>query len=211
MVLALLIKSDYPELWADAFEQLRSLLVVGAGGAGGVGAAGVSAAAARARVELYLRVLCALDEEVVSFHVDRSREEADHNSLIKVRRACVRDGSGWVSLRVSERACVCVCVRETGEGAGEKRREGRGGMEAEGQRQRQVDIVWCRLVAGEREDGRDAAQRGCKHSKREEETEVEKLEKLVSSFSRAGHQFRARFFLSSSMGCVVAHRVFWTT
>ncbi|CAN0535642.1 unnamed protein product, partial [Ectocarpus sp. 8 AP-2014] len=67
VVLALLVKSDYPETWTDAFEQLRS------------------AAAARAHVELYLRVLCALDEEVVSFHVDRSREEADHNSLIKVR------------------------------------------------------------------------------------------------------------------------------
>ncbi|CAN0488714.1 unnamed protein product, partial [Hapterophycus canaliculatus] len=62
VVLALLIKSDYPEVWTDAFEQLRSVLVV----------------------ELYLRVLCALDEEVVSFHVDRTRQEADHNSLIKV-------------------------------------------------------------------------------------------------------------------------------
>ena len=83
VVLALLIKSDYPEVWSDAFEQLRSLLVVGGGG-GGDGSAGRSPAAARAHVELYLRVLCALDEEVVSFHVDRSREEADHNSLIKV-------------------------------------------------------------------------------------------------------------------------------
>lgn len=82
----MLIKSDYPEVWPDAFEQLRSLLVVGAGaGAGDDSAAGRGPAAARARVELYLRVLCALDEEVVSFHVDRSREEAGHNSLIKVR------------------------------------------------------------------------------------------------------------------------------
>lgn len=86
MVLALLIKSDYPEVWTDAFEQLRSVLVDGEAGRG--------AAAFRAHIDLYLRVLCALDEEVVSFHVDRSREEADHNSLIKVgsvalRRVCV--------------------------------------------------------------------------------------------------------------------------
>ncbi|CAN0025633.1 unnamed protein product, partial [Ectocarpus fasciculatus] len=79
VVLALLVKSDYPETWTDAFDQLRSVLVVGSS------SGGRSAAAARAHVELYLRVLCALDEEVVSFHVDRSREEADHNSLIKVR------------------------------------------------------------------------------------------------------------------------------
>ena len=70
MVLALLLKSDYPETWTDAFEQLQSLLVVRDGAA---------------HVDLYLRVLCALDEEVVAFHVDRSREETEHNSLIKVR------------------------------------------------------------------------------------------------------------------------------
>lgn len=112
VVLALLIKSDYPEVWSDAFEQLHSLLIVGSGGSGGGGggggdgAAGRSVAAARARVELYLRVLCALDEEVVSFHVDRSREEADHNSLIKVRvctRVCV------CVLHVVYGTCVCVC------------------------------------------------------------------------------------------------------
>lgn len=88
VVLALLVKSDYPETWTDAFDQLRSVLVVGSNSSSGGAAAaggGRSAAAARAHVELYLRVLCALDEEVVSFHVDRSREEADHNSLIKVR------------------------------------------------------------------------------------------------------------------------------
>lgn len=69
MVLALLLKSDYPETWTDAFEQLQSLLVVREGAA---------------HVDLYLRVLCALDEEVVTFHVDRSRGETEHNSLIKV-------------------------------------------------------------------------------------------------------------------------------
>lgn len=69
VVLALLLKSDYPETWTDAFDQLQSLLVVREGAA---------------HVDLYLRVLCALDEEVVTFHVDRSRGETEHNSLIKV-------------------------------------------------------------------------------------------------------------------------------
>lgn len=78
MVLALLIKSDYPEVWTDAFDQLRSLLMLRGNTGGGA-----------AHVDLYLRVLSALDEEVVSFHVDRSKEEAEHNSLIKVP-ACVR-------------------------------------------------------------------------------------------------------------------------
>lgn len=69
VVLALLLKNDYPETWTDAFDQLQSLLVVREGAA---------------HVDLYLRVLCALDEEVVTFHVDRSRGETEHNSLIKV-------------------------------------------------------------------------------------------------------------------------------
>lgn len=72
MVLALLIKTDYPEIWSNAFEELQSLL---AGGGS-------------AHVDLYLRVLCAIDDEVVTFHVDRTRAEADHNSLIKVGVGC---------------------------------------------------------------------------------------------------------------------------
>ena len=78
VVLALLIKNDYPEVWTDAFDELQSLLGVRrdtqVGGGGG----------SLAHVDLYLRVLCALDEEVVCFHVDRSKEEAEHNSVIKV-------------------------------------------------------------------------------------------------------------------------------
>lgn len=70
MVLALLIKSDYPEVWVDAFEQLEGFLRCNGGGA--------------AYVDIYLRVLGALDEEVVSFHINRSREETDNNSRIKV-------------------------------------------------------------------------------------------------------------------------------
>lgn len=58
-------------MWTDAFEQLEGLLR-GAGGRAGY-------------VDLYFRVLGALDEEVVSYHVDRTREEVEHNSLIKVR------------------------------------------------------------------------------------------------------------------------------
>lgn len=60
-------------MWPDAFEQLQSLLMVSGTAGGGT-----------AHVDFYLRVLCALDEEVVSFHIDRSRVETDHNSLIKV-------------------------------------------------------------------------------------------------------------------------------
>lgn len=74
-MLALLVKVDYPEIWTDAFEHLQSLLMV----SGGEGAGG-----SLSHVDLYLRVLCALDDEVVSFHVDRSKKEAEHNSIIKV-------------------------------------------------------------------------------------------------------------------------------
>lgn len=88
VVLALLIKSDYPEVWADAFEQLEGLLR-GAGGRVGY-------------VDLYFRVLGALDEEVVSFHVDRTREEVEHNSRIKVRA-----GGGGVNGQVRQtRRCA---------------------------------------------------------------------------------------------------------
>ncbi|CAM9920641.1 unnamed protein product, partial [Discosporangium mesarthrocarpum] len=66
VVLALLVKCDYPERWPEAFRELQGLLRGGA-----------------AYVELFLRVLGALDEEVVSFHVDRSPPEVEHNSLIK--------------------------------------------------------------------------------------------------------------------------------
>lgn len=42
-----------------------------------------------AHVDVYLRVLCALYEEVVSFHVCRFMEDVQHNSVMKV----------WVSVK----------------------------------------------------------------------------------------------------------------
>lgn len=85
MVLALLIKIDYPEVWTDAFDHMEGLVRSTGGEA--------------AYVDLYLRVLGALDEEVVTFHIDRTREEADHNSLIKVMRIAARSRAfrkgGW--------------------------------------------------------------------------------------------------------------------
>lgn len=67
----MLIKNDYPEVWTDAFEQMEGLLRDTGGGT--------------AYVDLYLRVMGALDEEVVSFHVDRTHEETEHNVHIKVK------------------------------------------------------------------------------------------------------------------------------
>ncbi|CAM9405405.1 unnamed protein product, partial [Choristocarpus tenellus] len=66
VVLALLVKHDYPEVWRDAFMELEGLLQGGT-----------------AYVDVYLRILGAIDDEVVTFHVDRSPEEVEHNCLIK--------------------------------------------------------------------------------------------------------------------------------
>ncbi|CAM9797429.1 unnamed protein product [Chrysoparadoxa australica] len=66
VVLALLLKRDYPGSWPGAFAELASLL---AGGA--------------VFVDLYLSVLNAVDEEVVSFHIDRTPEEVARNTAIK--------------------------------------------------------------------------------------------------------------------------------
>ena len=70
VVLALLVKNDYPERWSGAFQDLAGALLCGDN-------------PSPVLVDLFFRVLSALDEEVVTFHVDRSPAELEHNTLIK--------------------------------------------------------------------------------------------------------------------------------
>mmetsp|Transcript_10156 Transcript_10156/g.20809 ORF Transcript_10156/g.20809 Transcript_10156/m.20809 type:complete len:1005 (-) Transcript_10156:4-3018(-) len=62
-VVAILVKKDYPESWAGAFEELLSFSM--------------------SHPELFLRILGALVDEVVDFSADLSREDVQRNSLIK--------------------------------------------------------------------------------------------------------------------------------
>jgi len=89
VVLALCLKTDYPEYWPTGFADLKAGLV-----GDGLGCPAWN-------TELYLRILCAVDEEIVAFHVDRTHEEIARNCLIKdtMRSAGV----------VGE---ICIAVRE---------------------------------------------------------------------------------------------------
>ena len=62
----LLLKTDYPERWQTPFGEIMQFLEH-----------------EPAMIELFLRVLVAIDEEIVMFHVDRQADEVAHNSLIK--------------------------------------------------------------------------------------------------------------------------------
>lgn len=66
VVLTLLIKRDYPTRWPSAFSELLALLPHGA-----------------SMVEMYFRVLVAINEEIVEFDAQRSAEEASANMRIK--------------------------------------------------------------------------------------------------------------------------------
>ncbi|CAM9893401.1 unnamed protein product, partial [Phaeothamnion confervicola] len=83
VVLALLVKADYPRVWGSAFPDLITLLQRGP-----------------AYIDLFLRFLCAVDEEIVAFHVDRTREEVDANTIIKdaLRTPGGADGLGLTGL-----------------------------------------------------------------------------------------------------------------
>jgi len=66
VVLALCLKADFPEHWPAGFAELTALCARGP-----------------ATTDLYLRVLVAVDEEIVAFHVDRSAEELARNTAVK--------------------------------------------------------------------------------------------------------------------------------
>lgn len=66
VVLALLLKADYPERWGDAFPTLMGLLSRGP-----------------AFVELFMRFLLAVDEEIVTFHAGRPASELERSARIK--------------------------------------------------------------------------------------------------------------------------------
>ncbi|TYZ59593.1 hypothetical protein PybrP1_002323 [[Pythium] brassicae (nom. inval.)] len=66
VVVTLLIKRDYPARWPSAFAELLALLPQGA-----------------AMVEMYFRVLVAINEEIVEFDAQRSPAEAAANMRIK--------------------------------------------------------------------------------------------------------------------------------
>lgn len=66
VVVTLLIKRDYPDRWSTAFSDLMALLPKGA-----------------SMVEMYFRILLAINEEIVEFDPQRSQAEAAHNMRIK--------------------------------------------------------------------------------------------------------------------------------
>lgn len=66
VVVTLLIKRDYPDRWPTAFAELMALLPKGA-----------------SMVEMYFRILVAINEEIVEFDAQRSQAEANANMRIK--------------------------------------------------------------------------------------------------------------------------------
>ena len=66
LVLTLFIKREYPERWRSGFSDLMGLFQ-----------------RQPLLVDVMLQIMATLDDEVVSFHIDRTKEEVDHNSLIK--------------------------------------------------------------------------------------------------------------------------------
>lgn len=66
VVITLLIKRDYPSRWPTAFTELMALLPKGA-----------------SMVEMYFRILVAINEEIVEFDAQRSQAEAAANMRIK--------------------------------------------------------------------------------------------------------------------------------
>lgn len=66
VVVTLLIKRDYPDRWPAAFSELMALLPKGA-----------------SMVEMYFRILLAINEEIVEFDPQRSAAEANANMRIK--------------------------------------------------------------------------------------------------------------------------------
>ncbi|KAE8988743.1 hypothetical protein PF005_g20215 [Phytophthora fragariae] len=73
VVITLLIKRDYPDRWPTAFTELLALLPQGA-----------------SVVEMYFRILQAINEEIVEFDAQRTQQEAAHNMRIK---DAMREGS----------------------------------------------------------------------------------------------------------------------
>ncbi|GMF61674.1 unnamed protein product [Phytophthora fragariaefolia] len=77
VVVTLLIKRDFPDRWPSAFAELLALLPQGA-----------------AIVEMYFRILQAINEEIVEFDAQRTQQEAARNMRIKdaMREgACMRE------------------------------------------------------------------------------------------------------------------------
>eukprot|EP01132_Coremiostelium_polycephalum_P004280 gene4280-5354_t len=72
-IVVLLFKQEYPESWPTFFNEFLSLLQLGP-----------------SAIDIFLRILKAIDEEVVSFDVHRTPAELAHNTLIK---DTMRDGS----------------------------------------------------------------------------------------------------------------------
>ncbi|KAJ0406793.1 hypothetical protein ATCC90586_000846 [Pythium insidiosum] len=66
VVITLLIKRDYPDRWPTAFTELMALLPLGA-----------------SMVEMYFRILVAINEEIVEFDANRTPAEAQANMRIK--------------------------------------------------------------------------------------------------------------------------------
>jgi len=66
VLVGLLVKQDYPLRWPTAFQEILGLAQQGS-----------------VMIEFFLRCLDAVDEDIVSFHVDRTQEEVDRNMAVK--------------------------------------------------------------------------------------------------------------------------------
>ncbi|EFA82882.1 armadillo-like helical domain-containing protein [Heterostelium album PN500] len=75
-IVVLLFKQEYPENWSSFFQEFLSLLSNGPN-----------------LIDIFLRVLKAIDEEVVSYDVHRSTAELAHNTFIKdtMRDSAIKD------------------------------------------------------------------------------------------------------------------------
>ncbi|XP_057296563.1 exportin-T-like [Hydractinia symbiolongicarpus] len=100
----LLFIQEYPEKWSSFFNEMLSLLEGGP-----------------LAVDGYLRVLVAIDEEVVARHIPHTQEEFQRNTKIKdhMRDHCVNDlvESWYQILKLYEQcngAVVCLCLKVIG-------------------------------------------------------------------------------------------------
>ena len=86
-IFSLVFVADYPNRWPTFFSDLLQTLALGS----------------RA-VDNYLRVLLAMDAEVVDRDVMHSKEKADRNTMIKdhMRESCVQDlVDSWYQIMVN--------------------------------------------------------------------------------------------------------------
>jgi len=103
-LICIIFVQEYPKKWLDLFSFMLSSLSLGTNA-----------------VDIYLRVLLALDEEVVARHIPHTQLELDRNTAIKdhMRDHCITDlVESWYTILItyetSQPELVCLCLQVIG-------------------------------------------------------------------------------------------------